>query len=1152
LSGSGRNDEQGHFSHYKARPDDTTSLSNNIVHVIHEDKFGQLWVGTDEGLNVLRTDRKTFYKVKSVNGKEGSLSHNRVLSIYQDEENIFWIGTINGLNKWNSNQRKFNHVKLHASDLHDDKSITDFAERKDGSILIATYGAGLHVYDRNSNITSAFSKNDLLSDDRVSTVLVDKNDNIWVGTRGTGLSVFDHVSQTMRYYSYEAGNDQSLPSEHVSDIFEDKEGDIWIATYKGGLSRLIQGKGPLINYQQNTSVLGRWCSNRILDIHQDNRGLLWLATENGINRFDPKSQTSTCFQHKKNSSESLSSNISVYLYEDSKGNFWIATFGGGLNLWRKEDRLNGIDRFQVFATDEGLLSNNIYAILEDDTENIWLSSNKGLSRLNAKTLAIDHFNPSDGLQGYEYYFSSALKTQAGELIFGGKKGFNIFQPETIEGVIDPPNVILTNILKLNKPLASFHPYGRMTSVNFDYSDYLITFEFVGFNYIDSKRNHYQYQLEGFDSDWIDSGTINRATYTNVPPGNYVFKVKSSNAGHQWSQDYIQLEVTITAALWNTWWAHSLYWLGGLGLLFVLTWLVYQRKIAEKAKQTALTLAAAKEDLFASISHEFRTPLTLIAGPANAIRNLTREKKTQSSIELVIRNTHRLIVMVDQILDFMRLREGNTQPRQVKDVVAVTRFITQCFQPLLDEKQISLSLINREDGPIWVSMIPDALEKIVINFVSNAYKYTANGGTIEIDISLEAKGGVKLDVTDSGCGINQDDLPYIFDRFTRLQTTENSVTGTGVGLALVKELVEIHGGSIDVVSGLNLGSTFTVRLPLLLKQELEQEQQKASLLSGDTAKAYIDKVIEILRPGLSMPSGLDVPDESVGGPKKPVVLVVDDNPDMRHYLADILSSRYQCYTASDGVDALDQALDIVPDLIISDVMMPRMNGYELACKLKSNDTSSHIPLILLTAKGDKKNRIRGWQENVDEYLCKPFDAEELIFRIGNLLAIRASLQQYYSQSLSELAETPSCHSSCVGKAVISDQTSKDQHFIDRLNGFLEEHISDPQLKVTTVAQSFYMTEKQLSRKLKALINITPGDYIRSYRLQKASLLLAQRRTVGDVAYSVGFSSQSNFSRCFKSKYGFSPTHYREIKSRDLKNGCYLYIMSIHYYKPSRSQ
>lgn len=656
-----------------------------------------------------------------------------------------------------------------------------------------------------------------------------------------------------------------------------------------------------------------------------------------------------------------------------------------------------------------------------------------------------------------------------------------------------------------------------TKIQLNHTQNMFQLDFVSNSFTNVRDIRFRYRLKGVNTDWIETDSDNAfALYSGVTDGRYIFQVQATRDKDNWPTVSKELELTLLPPWWRTWWAYLFYGISVFLMVFIFFNQFLKRKIAEKDKQTAQEIATAKEDLFANISHEFRTPLTLILGPSSAIGKRTNDKKTKYEIALIERNALRLLSMVDQILDLARLRGDKKQERELQDVTEIVNFVGQSYQSMADEKRIELVIKKHTYDVVYVSMLPDALIKIVTNLVSNAFKFTNTGGRVILSIEKDQQ-AVLIEVKDTGCGIKQDDLTLIFERFTRLESAVDPVSGSGIGLALVKQLVESHDGTIEVNSELGIGSCFAVRLPYF--QSSDKDVHPLSLNSQNYVRDSLADLVSDI--SINQDSGDSITE--LENTHKQSVLIIEDNRDMQRYLIELLSQQYQCFTASDGEEGVEKAKQIVPDIIISDLMMPKMNGFEVAQTLKAEVATNHIPLILLTAKGDKQSRIRGWKENADEYLTKPFDSEELIHRVKNLLSIRELLQQQFVQR-ALVSDTASPYLSTVHDSNQNSDLSVEQQFVHDLNKAVMDRVEDENLKVSTIAETMNLTERQLLRKIKAILNSTPSGYIRNIRFEKATNLLKLGQPVSVVTYSVGFTSQSYFGKCFKARYNVTPTEY----------------------------
>jgi diguanylate cyclase (GGDEF)-like protein len=549
------------FVRFKFNANDLNSLSNDRVLSLLEDSSNRLWVGTDAGINLFENDK--FQRIQHDPANPTSLSNDRVLDIYEDEGGVIWFGTYQGLNKWNPAQASFNHTLYRAPNGQLKHNIvTDFAESISGNTYIATYGGGVLVMDAQHQIVNVISKDSGLPDNQIMAVLIDRDDNLWVGSRSQGLARLDAKDHQWTNFIHVNGEPDSLLSNSVSDIRQDSQGNIWIATYNGGLSKLLD-KG-FKHYRADDNIPNSLSSNRIFQIFEDSAGFIWLATEKGLNRLNPNNDEIKQLKANPDKSDSLSSNMVWHIFEDRLGNFWVATQGKGINLWKKEDRIKFNNSFEVFNLSNGFNSNTSYGIEEDGAGNIWFSSNRGLSRFNYKSGDIQHYDKSHGLQGYDFNIGAIMKDKDGILYFGGSNGFNYFDPLHIAQNNHTPQVVLTGITKGNQSLA----VGAQSRLELTYTDYLLALDFIALDYAAPEKNRYQYSLQNFDADWIDVGQLKRATYTNLPAGRYLFKVRAANNDGVWSEASINLPISVFPAPWRTWWAYTLY-ATGLGLIIFM-------------------------------------------------------------------------------------------------------------------------------------------------------------------------------------------------------------------------------------------------------------------------------------------------------------------------------------------------------------------------------------------------------------------------------------------------------------------------------------------------------------------------------------------------------------------------------------------------------
>jgi ligand-binding sensor domain-containing protein/signal transduction histidine kinase/CheY-like chemotaxis protein len=1107
------------------------------------DSSGKLWVASIAGLNLLDREQNKFVRFGHKPNDVHSLSDNSVVSLYEDKSGEIWIGVrgggLNVLNKRGRNLSYFRHEPTDSKSISNNQ-ISAILETQNKNLWIGTLN-GLNRYVSSKDHFVSYFKNDNekhgLIDNEINELLEDRKGRLWVGS-DYGLQRYNEELDGFIHYLPNPfpSNPQSNTNNYVLSLLEDLSGNIWVGTYRG-LYQFDTITEKFVHYTHDkndpTSLSGKNVTKLLLD----KNGIIWAGTDNqGLNKFDPKRKSFVHYRHSPTDFNSLTHDSIRALFEDSDGKLWVGTSVG---LSRFDSKSNKFEHFEEFS------GTGISLILADQNNFIWVGTNKGLSRFNPKTESFKNYDSSSVLHNQGFF--NGITLSSGELILGGTDGLLRFDPSQLKESLIAPDIVLTDFLLFNQSVpigkkadseVDFKPkatsnrtrtsfvlenaINKTKELTLTHEENVFAFEFSALHYANSKKNQYAYKLEGLDKEWIYTDYKNRrATYTSIPSGDYTLRVKASNSDGVWNETGTSIELTILPPPWLSWWAYTIYITVALSLFLLVATLAYKRKIAEKEKLAALSISSAKENLFANISHEFRTPLTLILGPSASIKQETNDQKIKSNVSLIERNAKRLLNMVDQVLDLAKLQGTKDQAKTNQGVSEIVEFLVHSFQSLVEEKEIELSIDYSVKDDLFVSMVPDALTKILTNLLSNAFKYTPPGGKVIIKVDRDSHHNVLLSIRDTGCGISPEDQSTIFERFTRLQKTEDSVSGTGIGLALVKQLVESHEGTITVNSQLEVGSEFIVSLPLV-----EDLQDKPEAMS-QTSTSYINEMVENINieqpPEAQHENRSDTPQHN-----NPLVLIIEDNKDMRDFIKNAIKNDYQVITASEGEAGVKLAIERVPDLIISDVMMPKMDGYEVARTLKSNHITSHIPLVLLTAKGDNQSRIRGWQENVDEYLTKPFDSEELLIRMNSLLSIRELLRERFNQQRQSVQ--PVSLTKMDGLEEESeDWISAEQKFMERYNQVLNEHFSEPNLKVGSIAQALHMTERQLSRKIKSLLNSTPSSYLRNFRLEKASNLLKQGKNIGEVAFSVGFSSHSNFGRYFKAKYGVSPKEYRTQSS-----------------------
>lgn len=1104
------------FSHYRHDPDNPWSLSDNIIYSIYEGRQGQLWIGTSGGLNSFDREKEAFAHHLHDPSDPLSLSNNSVHSICESQSGLLWFGTLNRLNIYDRKKEAFNHYwhDPNNSNSLGSNSVSSIYEGQSGIIWIGTSDGGLDKFDRQKGTFSHYrhdpNQPNSLSNNRVRSVYEDRSGTLWVGTYG-GLNQFDRATGAFKHYMHDPDNPQSISNNRVWSILEDHLGTLWIGTYNG-FNRFDRQKGTFTVYLHDPDDPQSLSNNYVRTIYESPSGTLWFGTQGGLNRFDREKEAFTCFQHDPNQPGSLSDNYVRSIYESRQGVLWVGT-QSGLNRF---DRNNGA--FKTYREKDGLPNGVIYGIVEDRKGYLWLSTNMGLARFDPENEVFRNYDVNDGLQSNEFNGGAYCKTRNGEILFGGVKGFNLFHPDDIIDTSAVPPVVFTAFRRYNTAQAGERPIeekgiSEKREVTLSYQDNILVFEFSALVYGRAAKTAYACQLEGFSDSWMNLGTENKVTFTNLDPGAYRLKVKAANMDGIWSAHPAELKVTILPPWWQTWLAYFIYLVLFLGIIYASYRFQLQRKMEQQEAKRLREIDQLKTRLYTNITHEFRTPLTVVLGMSDLIEEFLDKRtygRIKETVALIKRNSNSLLNLINQLLDLAKLESGNLKLQLVQgDVVRYLQFLTESYQSYADSKQIRLTFY-KEIPELAMAYDPDKLLIIVSNLLSNALKFTPEGGKVILHVNAsDNKNGRSLiiKVRDTGIGIDESILPRIFDRFYQAPANAQEGgrgggegAGTGIGLALTKDLVQLMGGHIKAKSRLGEGTEFSVALPAVYNPEMPMAvEARAEVLKEKT---------NVFLPAISDQS---LEEESGGGLlQKPLALIVEDNPDIVTYLKTCLQQDYQLAVAQNGEEGENKAIELIPDIVVSDVMMPKKNGFELCDVLKRHPFTSHIPIILLTARATLEDRLTGLEHGADAYLKKPFHKDELLIRLRKLIETRKNLQQRF---LSLDKQPPA-----------TDRSMQfEDAFLQKMRRVVEKNLSDPDFDSARLCREIGMSRSQIYRKLMALTGQPASHFIRSIRLHRAKdMLLTDKLTIAEVAYAVGFRDPSYFSRTFIELFGNSPS------------------------------
>jgi len=1088
---------------------ETISIGNELGRVvtdIKEDQNGNILIGTeDKGIIFFDKKTKQLQPLQSTFNFPYDQKIYAAATVYTDKEGIIWSNTDPiGINSIVPNFKFFKKFDEKFFEKFDFKSamIRCFAERTDGKLWIGTYEDGIFLFNPETNeIEKKIVTEKGFDQNHAGTLLLDQNQGLWIGTYN-GLYFLENENSEVKKIWNRAYPEKLESSNLFWHIVEAKDGTIIFAT-DAGIYFLKKGDDKI----------------QILDTLQNIvSGFLFLDEKervfipeyfNGFYILDYQDWFQNNSITKREVKHFLPEiNVKCFYQKPNENILWVSTNNGLLKIHHQED-WSAIDSIRHYTQVDGLPSNYIYGILEDKEGNLWMSTNRGICKFNPTTEIYNNYSTSSGIQGYEFNSNSFLKATNGEFYFGGTQGFNRFTPSEISKNPNPPLSIELIDFQINgKKATSFGNIGELASLTLQPQQNTFTFKYVAIDYISDGENQYQVLLNGIDEEWQMMGNKNNVRYTKIPPGNYTFQVKAANSDGIWLNEIKTISIKILAPWYQTTLAYLLY-ISTLGILFYVIYKFRKRRQQLKLELHQKELAAErlqemdqfKSTFYTNITHEFRTPLTVIQGMSEELRgNIPAKKLIQS-------NTQKLLQLINQLLDLSKVESGSMPLNLVQsDIINYLNYLIESVHSYAFSKKINLSFYA-ELEELKMDFDEEKMQSILLNLISNAIKFTPEYGKIMIvgtKIAMEGQPFFKIKISDTGIGISPKMLPFIFDRYFQIKTLDKEGNqGSGIGLALVKELTEMLNGKIEVKSEKARGTTFTLIFPISNQAKMNK-LVKPKLSDGffidhnnGITKSKIDRVNPVFEKEKDLPH----------------LLVIEDNYDVIQYLNSILNKKYQIVFAKNGAAGIDKALLEIPDIIISDVMMPEKNGFEVCATLKQDERTSHIPIILLTAKATTKDKIEGLQYGADAYLEKPFNKEELFVRLEKLLELRKRLQEHYSNYSFSSTATKSA--------------TKEDLFLQKINKIIKEHLNDELFNTPFLCKKIGMSQSQLYRKLKALTGYSIANYIRLCRLQKAHTLLeTSDLKINEVAYQCGFSNPSWFTQAFTENFGYSPSELRK--------------------------
>lgn len=1090
-----------------------------FVRDIAQDQEGRYWIGTEKGLFVYDESTRGYEQyVQSFDPTVSAINDNAVYKLFRSRENIMWIGTyFGGLNLCEPFRGGFKKIVpgLDARSLKG-KALSQMMKGPDGKLWMATEDAGIALFDERQQ-TFRHILNEPKPDrgpisNNVHALATDQQGQVWSGNFFGGINQIDPHTYGHRNYAHQDGDPHSLVNNFVFSLYADPSGLIWIGTMDG-IDCLEKATRRFTHFKPE-ALKGKF----IYDIFQDEQDRYWFLTNNnfGIYRYDPR--LDTLVNYRKENTPGLGCNSFISHWIDSRGKIWLGSRGGGLVLF---DPVNG--QFKTYDMRDGLPNNVLYGILEDDHNNLWLSSNKGISKFNYITGEIRNFTVDHGLVGNQFNYKSSFRADDGTMYFGAVNGLTYFHPEQIKTYESEPEVHFTSFNLFNQAVVPGE--GSILEKDIDltrhitlkHNQHVIGFDFIALDFHSKGKNNFFYYLDGFESTWQTAGNHQSVTYTNLPPGDYHFRIKATNVYNFPNDLERSIKITVLPPFWKTYWATLIYALvaGAAGyLLYRLNEIRHEEKmtlnIERIEKEKLRELHQHKINFFTYISHEFKTPLTIILASLDAFFSGERlPHEFQNRIITLKRNVGRLQFLINQLMDFRKIETDHALTNlQSGNVIEFLREVFNAFNTLFKRKELEYIFIP-ECEELFIRFDPDKLEKIVSNLLSNAFKYSPKHGEITFRIGTvrEADGQLlKLTISDTGNGMSEEQLAQIFQLFYKGDDPQNDYEGSGIGLTLTQSLVKFLNGSLSVESKLGEGTSFTIQLPYTEAHE----SKSAAAISLN--KSIVDNLL--------MQSSVEEDDfQEVDGLSEFEILFVEDNKELVKFLCGHFKDKYSVTAASNGVEALKSVRKKIPDLVITDLMMPQMDGLALCKAMKSDFEYWHVPIIMLTAKSDIETKLESLEVGADIYLPKPFILSELELQIRNILMAKSNLKKRFIQSGSMDLEQP--------------VRNKDQQFIEKITCFTLANMDNPLFGVSSLTKELKIGRTLLHIKLKQIMDMSATEFINTIRVREARKLLMEEPdlTMAEVAYKVGFNDPNYFSRTFRKIFNVSPSDFKNEKMKE---------------------
>ena len=1110
--------------------------------LIFEDNANNLWLLPTEG-NFCYYDRKekTLKPLLTDINNPKSIFSPLVRYYTLDNQGNCWFATARGVEKlcFFPQSYQFNLTDYEAETrafLQDSHNRLWTASKSNYIQIFAPDGSLVGYLSKQGNIT----KEKQAFFNGVYSILEDKEGNIWLGTKdiglfqlkSTGVSPKIGVNQKARenhysihHFEHQPNDPYSLSSNSIYTIFQDSRNNIWVGCYGGGLNLLTQTKDGKTSFIHSNNELRNYpiaYGMKVRNITEAPGGVILVGTTNGLLTFSNNFERLEEIKFYRNirrpgDKNSLNANDIMHIYTDKNKTTYVISFTGGVNKVISPNLLSENIQFKNYDKNDGLASDLALSMIEDAQNQLWVVSEIALSKFNPVKETFENYELSSIYQ--EFNFSEALPiiNARNQIVLGTDKGFLEVSPEKMRKSGYVPPIVFTGLKIQGHSTA--HSIDNLKELELEPSQRNVTFQFAALDYVNPKGILYAYRLQGLEDEWNEADNNRSASYINLPAGKYQLQIKSTNSEGVWVDNVRTLQIYVLPTFWETYWAWLLYFilfiLFTASIVYVLFYIYRLRHRVDMEQQ----LANIKLRFFTDISHELRTPLTLISSPVTEVlENEPLSPSAREHLTLVHQNTERMLRLMNQILDFRKIQNQKMKLLiEETDLIPLLQKVMSSFKSIAEEKNINYQLTSTIQSVYsWVDR--DKFEKIFFNLLSNAFKYTPADKSITVNMTTKEK-MIEIEVADEGIGIAVEKQHSLFQRFESLVKQNILQPSSGIGLSLVKEMVEMHHGTITVDSQPGVGSRFTVSLPL--QREVFEEDVQVEFILNDSQSSTPHPV-----DSMKAPEEMEEKEELENNSDGFSILVVEDNEELKAFLKNILSENYTVITASNGEEGLQHAVDDLPDLIISDVMMPVMDGLEMIRQIKENNNICHIPIIVLSAKASLDDRIAGLEQGIDDYITKPFSATYLKTRIASLLRQRKALQEIY---MNRLMEGKTASSPDILTPSQPQITPYDEQFMEKVMAYMEEQMDNAELTIDQFAEQLMLSRTIFYRKLKSIVGLTPVDFIREIRIKRAVQLIdSDEYNFSQVAYMTGFNDPKYFSKCFKKVIGITPSEYKERK------------------------